>query len=147
MPEKAKRLTRSKSDRMVAGVAGGLAEYFNIDPVIFRAAFVLFALFDGAGVLIYIVMWIIVPETGKESEKKNLEEKVKEVGKEAEQLVNKHVNENSSYQARNIIGIIIIIIGAMALLRQFYPMSWLGFHMIWPIIIVVFGFLLIIKKG
>ncbi|MFH1088743.1 MAG: PspC domain-containing protein [Patescibacteria group bacterium] len=147
MSEKAKRLTRSKSDRMVAGVAGGLAEYFNIDPVIFRAAFVLFALFDGAGVLIYIVMWIIVPEEGKENEKKDLESKVKEVGKEAEQLVDKHVGENNSHQVRNVIGVIIIIIGAMALLRQFFPISWLGFHMVWPILIVVFGFLLITKKG
>jgi len=147
MQEKAKRLTRSKSDRFVAGVAGGLAEYFNIDPVIFRAAFILFALFDGAGVLIYIVMWIFVPEEGKENEKKDLEAKVKEVGKEAEQLVNKHTGDTGSHQTRNVIGVIIIIVGVMALLRQFFPISWLGFHTVWPMLIIVFGFLLITKKG
>lgn len=56
-----KRLTRSTTDRMIAGVCGGLAEYFEIDPVLVRLAFVIFALAGGAGPLIYLVMWIIVP--------------------------------------------------------------------------------------
>ncbi len=57
-----KKLYRSRNDRMVAGVAGGLAEYFGIDPTIVRLAFVVLGLLGGPGVLIYIVMWIVVPE-------------------------------------------------------------------------------------
>ncbi len=57
-----KKLYRSRSDRMVAGVAGGLAEYFSIDPTIVRLAFVLLALMGGPGLIIYIIMWIVVPE-------------------------------------------------------------------------------------
>ncbi|MFN2103235.1 MAG: PspC domain-containing protein [Candidatus Promineifilaceae bacterium] len=58
-----KQLMRSE-DRMVAGVAGGLAEYFDIDPTIIRILFVLLALFGGGflGILIYIVLWIIMPD-------------------------------------------------------------------------------------
>ena len=58
-----KKLMRSE-DRMVAGVAGGLAEYFDIDPTIIRILFVLLALFGGGflGILIYIVLWIIMPD-------------------------------------------------------------------------------------
>jgi phage shock protein C len=57
-----KRLYRSNRDVMLGGVAGGLAEYFNIDPTIVRLLFVLLALPGGApGILTYLVLWIIVP--------------------------------------------------------------------------------------
>ncbi len=61
-PVEPKKLRRSRSDRMVAGVCAGLAEYFNIDPVLVRLVFVLLALAGGPGVLLYIVLWIIMPE-------------------------------------------------------------------------------------
>ena len=57
-----KRLYRSKSERMIAGVCGGLAEYFNIDSTIIRLLFVAAALFGGPGLILYLVMWILVPE-------------------------------------------------------------------------------------
>lgn len=57
-----KRLTRSTTDRQVAGVAGGLAEYFKIDPTLVRVLFVLFTLMGGPGVLVYIVLWLVMPE-------------------------------------------------------------------------------------
>jgi phage shock protein C len=56
-----KKLTRSTTDRMIAGVCGGLAEYFNLDPAIVRLVFLLFTLAGGAGPLIYFVLWIIMP--------------------------------------------------------------------------------------
>ncbi len=57
-----KRLVRSTSEQMIAGVAGGLAEYFNMDPTLVRLIFVLLALAGGPGVLIYIILWIVMPE-------------------------------------------------------------------------------------
>ncbi len=61
---KDKKLTRSTDDRMLAGVAGGLAEYFDIDPVLIRILFVIIALLGGGfiGILIYAVLWILMPE-------------------------------------------------------------------------------------
>ena len=59
-----KKLTRSTSDRMVAGVAGGLAAYFDIDPVLVRLAFVALALAGGPGLILYIILWILTPEDG-----------------------------------------------------------------------------------
>jgi phage shock protein C len=56
------RLRRSADDKMVAGVCGGLGSYFNTDPVWFRLAFVVVTLAGGAGVLIYIVAWLVIPE-------------------------------------------------------------------------------------
>lgn len=55
-----KKLYRSKKDRVVAGVCGGLAGYFDIDPIIMRLLFLIF-LFAGFGLLIYIIAWIFVP--------------------------------------------------------------------------------------
>jgi len=56
-----KRLYRSRSDRMLAGVCGGLAEYFGVDPTLVRLLFVLMALAGGPGVLFYIILVLIVP--------------------------------------------------------------------------------------
>lgn len=57
-----KRLYRSRTDRWIAGVCGGLAEYFNIDAAAVRVAFVLLALWQGLGVLLYVVLALIIPE-------------------------------------------------------------------------------------
>lgn len=57
-----RRLYRSRSDRMISGVAGGLAKYLNLDATIVRLLFVFFALAGGPGLLVYIVMMLVVPE-------------------------------------------------------------------------------------
>jgi len=57
-----KRLYRSRRERMIAGVCGGLAEYFSIDPTLVRLFFVFTALLGGPGLIAYIVMMIVVPE-------------------------------------------------------------------------------------
>lgn len=55
------RLMRSRNDRMIAGVAGGIAHYLGVDPVIVRLAFVLLA-FSGASLLIYPLLWLVMPQ-------------------------------------------------------------------------------------
>lgn len=61
MMEPDKRLYRSESNRMIAGVAGGLGAYFDIDPTIVRLGFVALAFLGGSGIVAYLVAWIIVP--------------------------------------------------------------------------------------
>lgn len=56
-----KRLYRSEESKMLAGVCGGIAEYFDIDPTIIRLAFALFCVAGGSGVLLYIIAAIIMP--------------------------------------------------------------------------------------
>ena len=58
----AKRLYRSRTDRKIAGVCGGLAGYLGIDPVIPRLVWIVFALAAGMGVLAYIICWLVVPQ-------------------------------------------------------------------------------------
>jgi phage shock protein C len=60
-----KRLGLSNSDKKIAGVCGGIAEYLNIDPTIVRLAWVVFALMGGSGVLIYFVCAMIMPKSNR----------------------------------------------------------------------------------
>lgn len=55
------RLTRSNTDRIVAGVCGGIANYLNVDPTLVRLAFVLLVLLAGVSPLIYLVLWAVLP--------------------------------------------------------------------------------------
>ena len=56
-----KRLYRSRTDNKIAGVCGGLAQYFEVDPVIVRLFWILFSLLGGAGIILYIISWIVIP--------------------------------------------------------------------------------------
>jgi phage shock protein C len=57
-----RKLYRSTTNRQLAGVCGGLAEYFNLDVTLIRVLFVLLAVLGGSGLVIYVAMWIIVPK-------------------------------------------------------------------------------------
>jgi len=68
MTEKIRKIYRSRTDRIIFGVCGGLGEYFEVDPVIFRLLFVLFA-FMASGILIYLISAIIIPLEPKKTAK------------------------------------------------------------------------------
>ena len=57
-----KKLYRSRTDKMLGGVCGGLAKYFNIDPTWVRLGFILMIFLAGITLLVYLIMWLIVPE-------------------------------------------------------------------------------------
>lgn len=59
-----KKLTRSRDDRMIAGVCGGLAEYFQVDPTLVRIIYVIGSLLSAAfpGTLAYIILWVVMPD-------------------------------------------------------------------------------------
>ncbi len=60
-----KRLYRLRDGRVVAGVCAGLAAYFRVDPTLVRLAFALLTVFGGAGVLLYLCAWVVMPEEGE----------------------------------------------------------------------------------
>jgi phage shock protein C len=64
MTTHAPRLTRSSTDSMVGGVAGGLGDYFGVDPVLFRVGFIAATLLSGVGALAYLAMLFVVPRDG-----------------------------------------------------------------------------------
>lgn len=66
-----KRLYRSRKEKIIAGVCGGIGEFFTIDPVWVRIIFVLLTLLDGAGLLVYIIAWILVPQDPRQKATKD----------------------------------------------------------------------------
>jgi phage shock protein C len=56
------KLYRSKNNRKLAGVCGGLGEYLGADPTVIRVLFIVLAVFGGAGLIVYLAMWLIVPQ-------------------------------------------------------------------------------------
>jgi len=94
--EKRRKLYRSENNRLLAGVCGGLAEYFNTDPVHVRLIFVLFAFVSGLGIIAYIVLWIIAPRASSQEVspkavvKENIHE-IKEKATESGQKIKEYV--------------------------------------------------------
>lgn len=64
-----RRIYRDPDNRVLGGVAAGLAAYFNVDPLIFRILFVLFLIAGGSGLLVYIILWIVIPEARTRAQK------------------------------------------------------------------------------
>lgn len=145
-----RRLFRSKSNRIIAGVCAGLARYFDIDPLLVRGLFILLSFADGFGIVVYVVLWIIVPEEGSLGEPgagARVKNFIGEVGRNAEDLASGE-RRPSRDQWRNIVGFVIILVGLFALARQFFPFHWLNWDLVWPLLVIFLGvYFLSRKKG
>jgi phage shock protein C len=71
-----KRLTKSVVDQQIAGVAGGLAEYFEVDPTLVRLLFVVLTVMGGPGLIIYIILALIMPDDDFDYEPKRKNEEL-----------------------------------------------------------------------
>jgi len=142
-----RKLYRSQTDQVIAGVCGGLAEHFDIDPVIIRVVFILLAFFGGGGVLIYFILWIALPKkpydftfnarTGPETGDSNEPSRTESISPEPETEQKKSMASKGSL----IGGIILLTLGTLFLIDEFIP-HW-DFGRLWPVILIVIGFALI----
>ncbi|MBN1199179.1 MAG: PspC domain-containing protein [Bacteroidales bacterium] len=130
-----RRLYRSTSDRVIGGVASGLASYFKLDPLLVRLLFVIFTLVGGGAVLIYIILWIVTPDEPKE----NYQPKTS-TPMESNETPKKPSQETR--QKGNLIGgLVLITLGAIFLADQFIPN--IDFGDLWPLILIVIGIALL----
>ena len=148
------RITKSKTDRVIDGVCGGLAEYFDIDSLLVRLAFVALIFINGLGVILYIVLVIIMPkaespdQSPKETIQENVQEmgeRIKEAGQEFGNTISKKTEEKHSNRAVWF-GILLILIGVIFLLKNFNFIRWFDSDLIWPLIIILIGAWLLIKR-
>ncbi len=139
------RLFRSRRVKVLGGVAGGLAQYFNIDPIIVRILFVVFTLMHGMGLLLYIILWIVVPEEPFELAYPIKDEGTKTDGQSTEDSsmnfdgIPAEVKKSGS--GRIIAGTILIALGVIFFADRFIPTF--DFRDIVPIAFVLLGGLLI----
>ena len=124
-------LRRKTGSAKIAGVASGLASYFNTSPLLFRLLFVLAAFWGGTGILIYAILWISLPS-------------------DLVPAYDLHSNEgkrnppsqtaNSSSNALGT-GLVLITLGILFLLETYLPVSF--FEKFWPVLLILLGVILL----
>ncbi len=139
-----KMLSRSESDRMIAGVCGGIANYFDIDSSVVRLLFVCIILLGGSGLLAYFILWLVLPsESDKNKEMEQVMKKNSTELKTAAESVAKEAKEVTQKSGKSVWGLFLIGFGLVLLLQNFGFAHYLMLDKTWPIILVVFGFLIL----
>ncbi|HEV8230137.1 MAG TPA: PspC domain-containing protein [Candidatus Limnocylindria bacterium] len=118
----APRLYRSATDKVIAGVCGGLARYFALDPALVRLVFVVFAFAGGASILMYVVLWIAVPVG---------------TGGPAVELGDR---------GQEMLATILIAVGALWLLANVGAFAFINWRLAWPIVLIVAGAALLLRR-
>lgn len=142
----ANKLYRSRSDSMLGGVCGGLARYFDIDPNLVRLIFVVFAVVTGFGILVYLALWLIVPED-EEGASQPLGDRVREgtddIVDRAKRLGEeiRSTARSSDPMAAFAVGLVLIAIGVVLLLRNLGItwLAWISFRTLWPALLILVG--------
>ena len=140
------RLYRSRRNRIIGGVAAGLGDYMNLDPVIIRVILVLITIFNGLGILLYIILWIIVPEEPIEvftsGTKGEQQTDTTNSAKTKEQEILEELNKKSGH-GRLVIGIILITLGLLFLSGKFFPLF--HFEDLFPLAFIIIGIVLLLN--
>ena len=154
------RLYRSRDDRILAGVAGGVAEYFGLDPSLVRIAWALLAFLGGFGVLLYIVMAIVVPEedfgpdpwtattaaaasaaappggAGATGPAPDVQAR-RATERDARRAARRARRDDGGRAASLVIGGLLLLIGIGFLVRELIPQ--ISFDLFWPFLLVLLG--------
>jgi len=143
-----KKLTRSTTDRKVAGVCGGLGEYLDVDPLIFRIIFLFLLLCGGSGLLLYLIMWILMPEKKNDKPLEATNENEEVVYDVAEETVNHSLHHKKTMKKHNggvFWGLLFVAIGVLWLGKSFglFHFSWHSVFKLWPLFIVWLGVLML----
>jgi phage shock protein C len=114
-PGRAGGLTRSRTNRVLAGVCGGLGAHLGVDPLILRVAFVAMTLAaGGAGIIVYLVAWILIPEAEGD-------------------IVPRQVEGGT---VARLIGGLLVMVGGLALIDRLVP--WFD-QIFWPVVVILIG--------
>ena len=116
-----RRLYRSSTQHVVAGICGGLGEYFGVDPVWFRVGFVVLALGGGSGILVYLLAWLVIPQAPEDYAPSDM--------------------RRGSITGAAVVGVVFMIVGTIALINSIAP--WMGQYM-WPVVFVMGGLALVL---
>ena len=159
-----RRLCKSHSDRMIAGVCGGLGEYFGVDPVLVRLAFVLLSLVTGIAFLAYPVLWIVMPEESsvdrhpRDVVRENLAKLQEDAQKLGAELRNKPskvglAEPNASVESGNpsnrqlVAGVVVLLLGLVLLVQNLNLFWWASLFRLWPLALVALGALLLYEQA
>lgn len=147
-----RRLVRSRTDRVIAGVAAGVAEYLNADPALVRIAWaLLIPLTGGAAFLAYIVGWVVMPEdagVAPGTDASSASSASTDGDPEAVQPLADTTSAASAAPARAgdnraglFVGIGLVLLGAWFLVREYFDINW---SLVWPVALIAIGAVILI---
>lgn len=150
VPHESRRLMRSRSDRILGGVCSGLARYFNTDPLLIRLLFVLITLAQGAGILLYILLWVLMPEEGVETPpaggqvvKAGIEGVKQDVARVAEQV---RTNAPEAHRQGAWLGALIVGVGMYLLAVNTGVFWWWDWKIGGPVLLMIVGLFLVLRR-
>ena len=134
----ANKFYRSRTESMIAGVCGGLAEYFDLDATLIRIGAVILSFVGGYGILAYMICWVVIPQ-------KPLAESVDDSNyeKQAEMIGDDPAPTKGGGAV--FFGALLIVVGLLLVLDNFIPIMWLSFSKLWPIIVILVGIMILVK--
>lgn len=155
-----KRLYRNETDKMLAGVASGLAEYFEMDVTWVRIIFVFAAIFGFSGVIIYIILWIVIPPKSfnpagfspaadyRVYEDKTHTSPPAGFNQPATPQPPYMKKKSGKGNGRLIGGLLLVVLGIYFLLDEFnfFP-AWFELYRMWPVLFIILGVHIITKPG
>ena len=143
------KLKSSESTKIIGGVCGGLGEFLNIDPVFIRIFFIFWAMFGELSVLVYLILWVVVPSASSESADKNFE--MNELGARFHQMGREigEITRQPNTELITFAGIGLITWGVYQLVQRFIPYLdiWAYSGYVWPALLIVAGVFVIIRTS
>ena len=127
-----RRLVRSRDDRVIAGVCGGLGEYLGVDAVLIRIAALILIFAGGAGLILYVIGWIAMPEASEG------------VAVAAGQPPTRPGVPVERTTGAVVIGALFVLIGVFFLLDEAFP-DFLSWNWVWPIALIAVGAIVILR--
>ena len=142
MVQQARRLHRSQDNRFLFGVAGGLAEYFDVEPVLVRVGWVLLTIATaGIAALAYIVMAIFTPDSGRQQT-----ESASEPPRYYQDSVAESDRPSRRHILRNILGVGLIVAGMIILLENLGVFGSIPWGIVWPVAISLLGVVILLPS-
>lgn len=142
------KLRRSSTDKVLGGVCGGLAEFFNVDSTLVRLVTILLVVFGGSGVLLYFILWVVLP-----SDKSSLGISEAGIKENAEEIKNKAQSFSGYFEgiekednSKRLFGFIILALGVLFLLQNFGLFDFRLIHRLWPLLLIFLAFM-ILRNG
>lgn len=142
---------RSERDEIIGGVCGGLGPYLNVDPLVLRILFVVGAMLNGIGLIVYVLLWIFIPteETGYDDQEEVISqnvakmlERIRTLGRDAQQAL----GGTSARQDGGalLVGLAFIVLGVLVLMRNFGLLGWI--RHLWPLVLIAIGALMLLDS-
>lgn len=161
-----RRLTKSKDDRVIEGVCGGLAEYFEIDSVIVRLVFLISVFINGFGILLYIILMIVMPKQDIEEQSQpskiindnvqhmgeHVKDMIENISEQTEESVKEKVTDSDqkmkkAHERSKWFGALIILLGIFFFLDELNLIWWFNEDLFLPLLLIFIGLWILIKRG